>query len=169
MERFCGHLLPAVKNRVRPYDHLDYYIQRCAQMQIVSAIYDLPALTKGAVASTSKNDWELSARETTYPECKHNTSPLQIVTERCKVAGIILGAPVDKRVELNTQLMNQLTKYFGVVYPEHSAQQLRARIARNSLIRYGRFRLAGDGDCVRTADLVAQDPLARDNSYVRVS
>jgi hypothetical protein len=76
---------------------------------------------------------------------------------------------VTKRVELTPQFANQMTKYFGVVYEGRSAAQLRARIDAESIIRYGRFRLAGDGDSVRTADLVDRDPSARDNSYVRVS
>jgi hypothetical protein len=61
---------------------------------------------------------------------------------------------VDKQVKLNTQLMNQLTKYFGIVYLEHSVQQLHACIACNSLVHYGSFQLAGDGDRMRIADLV---------------
>ncbi|KAB5587614.1 hypothetical protein CTheo_8947 [Ceratobasidium theobromae] len=46
---------------------------------------------------------------------------------------------------------------------------LRARIDFDSLVRYGRFRLAGDGDNIRTASLVQQnyDRRARDNSFVR--
>jgi hypothetical protein len=37
------------------------------------------------------------------------------------------------------------------------------------LVSYGRFRLAGDGDSFRTADLVDHHWDARDNSFVRVS
>ncbi|KAG8730992.1 hypothetical protein FRC10_002129, partial [Ceratobasidium sp. 414] len=36
MERFCSYLLPAIKNCVRPYEHLDNFVQRSAQMHIVS-------------------------------------------------------------------------------------------------------------------------------------
>lgn len=61
-----------------------------------------------------------------------------------------------------------MTKYFGVVYDHLRGQELRARIDTNSIVRYGRFRMAGDGDRIRTADLIAQDPTARDNSFVRV-
>ncbi|KAF8597432.1 hypothetical protein BDV93DRAFT_413351, partial [Ceratobasidium sp. AG-I] len=39
MERFCGHLLPAVKSAVRPYKNLDNDVQRSMQMQIVSVLY----------------------------------------------------------------------------------------------------------------------------------
>lgn len=74
---------------------------------------------------------------------------------------------MNKHVELSTRLRNQLTKYFGPVYPEYGAQQLGARIIEDSIIRYGRFRLE-DGDRIRTADLITRDPLARDNSYIRV-
>jgi hypothetical protein len=70
---------------------------------------------------------------------------------------------------MTPQLANQMTKYFGVVYEGRSAAQLRAQIDAELIIRYSRFRLAGDGDSARTADLVDRDPSARDNSYVRVS
>jgi hypothetical protein len=65
-------------------------------------------------------------------------------------------------------LTNQLTKYFGVVYPGHRGQELRRRIDMTTLVRYGRFYLVGDGDRIRVADLIAHDPSARDNSFVRV-
>jgi hypothetical protein len=70
MERFCGHLLPAVKNRVRPYEHLDHYIQRRAQMQIVSKVYDLPSLAKPVVKYRYENGVQMSSHETTYPACE---------------------------------------------------------------------------------------------------
>jgi hypothetical protein len=64
--------------------------------------------------------------------------------------------------------MNQLMKYFGVVYQGLRGQLLRDRVDLGSLIRYGRFRLAGDGDSIRTAALIDHDPTVRDNSYVKV-
>jgi hypothetical protein len=65
--------------------------------------------------------------------------------------------------------MNQMTKYFGPVYPGLRGRDLRARIDLKSIVRHGRFRLSDDGDRIRTAALVDGDPIARDNSYVRVS
>jgi hypothetical protein len=70
MERFCGHLLPAVKNRIRPYEHLDNYVQRRAQMQIVSTVHRLPALARSSIAKRrTEVGVELSSREVIYPEC----------------------------------------------------------------------------------------------------
>ena len=69
--------------------------------------------------------------------------------------------------------MNQLTKYFGTVYHEMrlNGANLRARIDFDTMVRYGRCRLAGEGDRIRTAGLIDHDPDqgARDNSYIRVS
>lgn len=70
MERFCGHLLPAVKNRLRPYEHIDYYVQRRAQMQIVSHVHDLPSLAQPVIKYRLENGVQMSSRETAYPECK---------------------------------------------------------------------------------------------------
>jgi hypothetical protein len=77
---------------------------------------------------------------------------------------------VNKNVVATTQLLNQLTKYFGVVYREYrySAQQLRSCIDTTSLVRYARFRISGGGDRMHTANLIANDNLARDNTYVKV-
>ncbi|CUA71327.1 hypothetical protein RSOLAG22IIIB_09509 [Rhizoctonia solani] len=35
------------------------------------------------------------------------------------------------------------------------------------MVRYGRFRLTGDGDCFRTASLIENSRHPRDNSFVR--
>jgi hypothetical protein len=70
MERFCGHLLPAVKNRVRPYEHLNNYVQRRAQMQIVSRVYDFPSLARSRVNYTHQAGEMLSSREKMYDECE---------------------------------------------------------------------------------------------------
>jgi hypothetical protein len=80
----------------------------------------------------------------------------------------VLGAPVNKSVELTIQLLNQLTRYFGVFHQGLRVQEIQARIDPESIIRYGRFRMTGDGDNVRTAALIDRDPIARDNSYVKV-
>jgi hypothetical protein len=80
----------------------------------------------------------------------------------------VLGAPVKKRVQLTTQLLNQLTRYFGVFHQGLRVQEIQARINLESITRYGRFRMTGDGDNIRTAVLIDSDPIARDNSYVKV-
>ncbi|KAG8726717.1 hypothetical protein FRC10_006836 [Ceratobasidium sp. 414] len=158
MERFCGHLLvPALKNRIRPYEHLDNYVQRRAQMQIVSCVNRLPSLARPRIRYTYQAGEKLSSREKMYLD--------YMVLQ---VPKLILSTPINKNVQVNVQLTNQLTKYFGVAYNgEFNGQELRKRIDMATLVRYGRFRTADDGDKVRTADLIARDPLARDNSFVR--
>lgn len=61
-----------------------------------------------------------------------------------------------------------MAKYFGIFRPGLRGAQLRDQINRGSLIRHGRLRMAGDGDTIRTAELIDRDPTARDNSYVKV-
>ncbi|KAF8691635.1 Transposase family tnp2, partial [Rhizoctonia solani] len=154
MERFCGHLLPAVKNCTQPYDHLDNYVQRRAQMQVVLLKYNLPSLAKPAVKYTCAHGKMISLREKIYAE----------------FPTVVLGTPVNTWVQVNTQLTNQLTKYFGTVYQEMqlNGAALCARIDFNSLTQYGRFCLAGDGDRVRTASLINNSPDrgSRDNTFV---
>ncbi|KAB5591318.1 hypothetical protein CTheo_5234 [Ceratobasidium theobromae] len=152
MERFCGHLLPAVKNRIRPYDHLDNYVQRRAQMRVVSLVHNLPELSRSHAAKRrTANGIEISTREVAYPE----------------FPDIVLGTPVTKKITMTVRLQTRFTRYFGVVYAGRSAQYLRNHIDESSIIRYGRFRIVPDGDRIRTASLIRNDRTARDNSFVR--
>lgn len=85
------------------------------------------------------------------------------------VPTVILGVPILSTVRVDVQLMNHFTKYFGVVTGRTLiGQALRDRIDTTTLVSFGRFRLADEGDEIRKADLIAHDPIARDNSFVRV-
>jgi hypothetical protein len=82
---------------------------------------------------------------------------------------------VNRRYRVTDQLKRQMTRYFGLAEgPEHghgprlAYQQLLDRIDWNTLVRYGRFRMASMGDRVRVADLIQADAMARDNSFIRV-
>jgi hypothetical protein len=81
MERFCGHLLPAVKNRIRPYEHLDNYVQHRAQMQIVSQVYNLPSLAKPFVNYEYENGAAISSHERVYPDCEE--FPIYLIYLHC--------------------------------------------------------------------------------------
>ncbi|KAB5593712.1 Dynein heavy chain, cytoplasmic [Ceratobasidium theobromae] len=151
MERFCGHLLPAVKNRTRPYEHLNNYVQRRAQMQVVSKKYQLPSLAKPFVNYRYENGEQLSSREVIYPD----------------FTGFVLGTPVNRNVELTTPLLNQMVKFFAIFRTGLRQAQLRDRINQGSLVRHGRLRMVGDGDSIRTADLITRDATMRDNSYLK--
>jgi hypothetical protein len=75
---------------------------------------------------------------------------------------------VNKQVRVDTQLKNQLTKYFAVAHNEFRAQEIPDQIDFGSLVRYGRLRIADGGDRIRTASAVDANMDARDNSYVKV-
>jgi hypothetical protein len=92
---------------------------------------------------------------------------IQMYLHSVLVNNVVLGRPV-KRVQLDKDLENQMVRYFSIVYPERTMGQLRSAIASDTLVRYGRFRITNDGDSFRTAILIDRDPLARDNSYVKV-
>ncbi|KAG8725717.1 hypothetical protein FRC10_007929, partial [Ceratobasidium sp. 414] len=67
MERFCGHILrPAFSNRVRPYEYLDNFVQRRAQMQIVSHVHDIPALIRPITRLTLRARELISSKEQIY-------------------------------------------------------------------------------------------------------
>ncbi|KAF8692451.1 Transposase family tnp2, partial [Rhizoctonia solani] len=93
MDRFCGHLLPAVKNCLQPYKNLDNYMLCCTQMRMVSIIHKLLALcvTPYSKACT-KEGFELLSQEVYYP-----TFPT-----------IVLGIPITKQVQYTDQLQNRI-------------------------------------------------------------
>ncbi|KAG9077980.1 hypothetical protein FS749_010093 [Ceratobasidium sp. UAMH 11750] len=153
MERFCGHVLrPAFSNRVRPYEYLDNFIRRRAQMQVVSCVYDIPALIRPITRLTLRAGELISSKEEIYDF----------------LPDYVLGQPVNRRYRATNQLKRRMTRYFGLVEaPGLTEQQLRDRIDWDTLVRFGRFRMAGLGDRVRVADLIQRNPIARDNSFIR--
>lgn len=71
MERFCGRLLLAVKNRVRPYPCIDNYILRRAQMQAISAAYQIPTLhSTPRPRNTTQLGVDISGWEKVYDDCE---------------------------------------------------------------------------------------------------
>ncbi|KAG8752107.1 hypothetical protein FRC11_008688 [Ceratobasidium sp. 423] len=152
MERFCGRLLPAVKNPTRPYKHLDHYIERHVQLQIVANTNDIPSLAKSRVKyKYDTGKVPVSAYETVYEAFND----------------VALGRPVNTRAILDDDLQMQMAQYFGLVYPGCTLNQLRSDIAADSLVRYGRFHITEGGDTLRTAISIEHDPVAQDNSYVK--
>ncbi|GAB1526307.1 hypothetical protein RhiTH_009474 [Rhizoctonia solani] len=62
-----------------------------------------------------------------------------------------------------------MTKYFATVYGSRLNGPILDQINTDSVVRYGRMRLAGDGNRARTATLIDNDRTGtiRNNSYVK--
>lgn len=153
MERFCGHLLrPGLLNRIRPYEYLDNYVRRRAQMQIVARTNQMPSLIRPISHLTLVGDEFISSKEKIYDA----------------FPDIVLGQPVRRNFQANDQLKRQIVRYFRLPEgQEFTPQQHRQRVDWDTLTRYGRFRLASMGDRVRVANLIDADQVARDNSFIR--
>lgn len=83
------------------------------------------------------------------------------------VPASILGRPVHQSFPVDTTLCNQLIKYFGLLLrPLRTPSQLKELIDFDSVVRYGRVRVAGGGDRLRTSE---GDHSRRNNSFIRVS
>ncbi|KAG9119168.1 hypothetical protein FRC07_005960 [Ceratobasidium sp. 392] len=80
---------------------------------------------------------------------------------------VVLGTPVRRLRVVPVQLENQLLGYFHLVSPLATPAELKRRVDFNSLISYGRFCMVPDGDRIRTAKLIVNNPIARDNSFVK--
>ncbi|KAG8737100.1 hypothetical protein FRC12_017271 [Ceratobasidium sp. 428] len=81
MERFCGRLLPAVKNRTQPYEHLNNYISRRAQMQAACHIHGLPTLPRSTTKWRYNGRERLSSHEIMYEDFPHAIvgSPTEVI------------------------------------------------------------------------------------------
>ncbi|CCO36849.1 hypothetical protein BN14_10996 [Rhizoctonia solani AG-1 IB] len=145
MERFCGRLLLYVKSHINPYPCIDNYILRRAQMQIITAKYNIPTIKipPPTPVITAANV-EISCQEKVYDQ-------------------FTKSYPVDG------QLMNQLVSYFQVVLSGQnlSLAELANLIQTDSIVRYGRVRIANGGDSMRTSDSIYNMENARNSSYVR--
>jgi hypothetical protein len=84
------------------------------------------------------------------------------------VPKIVLGTPVNKQVWVDTQLKNQLTKYFAVACDKFPQEEILKQINFDLLIRYGRLRITDGGDHVCTASAVDANMDARNNSHIKV-
>ncbi|KAG8718035.1 hypothetical protein FRC09_013256 [Ceratobasidium sp. 395] len=110
----------------------------------------LPSLSKPRVNWKYEHGVQAFSREVIYPE----------------FPTVVLGTPI-RRVPLEQPLTSHLARCFGHFSPEQNTTQVTERIEADSMIRYGRLRLAGDGDRIRTAALVDNDPIARDKSFIK--
>ena len=87
----------------------------------------------------------------------------------------MLGQPVKAVPRPPIELQRQMTRYFGVAEGPAHGEGLRPTFADlinkldfNTLVRYGRFRMASMGDRIRTAEIIRRSAVARDNSFIRV-
>lgn len=100
-------------------------------MQLVSKMHNLPSLTRPPGNYRYVEGTQISSRETLYPECEPNISStirffdiIPTVHQQTTVPEIVLGTPVNKTVRVDTQLKNQLKKYFNVIYEEFHLQEI---------------------------------------------
>ncbi|QRV96879.1 Transposase family tnp2 [Ceratobasidium sp. AG-Ba] len=147
MERFCGYLLwPAFMNRVRPYEFLDNFIRRRAQMQIVAHIH------------IQEEERELISTKEVIYAANH---------------GYVLGQPINRRYHPSDKLKRRFTRYFGLAEEGGrrgvSYREIHDKIDWDTLVRHGRFRIASMGDRVHAARLVQNSTIARNNSFIRLA
>ncbi|QRV77986.1 Transposase family Tnp2 protein [Ceratobasidium sp. AG-Ba] len=158
-ERFCGLVLRAVKNRLQPGEQIDNWVLRRAQMQAVCFKHGLPRPGRSTVKWRYEGGERLSEHEFMHPAFNN----------------IILGLPVRRNVQADRRLKGLLFRYFRVPYAgrQFTPEDLRARIDLDTLVSYGRFRMADDGDRIRTVSAVDTAKRsrmgARDNSFVRLT
>ncbi|QRW11694.1 Transposase family Tnp2 protein [Ceratobasidium sp. AG-Ba] len=168
--QYAVEQLPACPLTIHALLHMAYYIRRTGPlwaswafvmerfcqfillaMKIVTKTFGLPLMGRPRVHTRTVHGVTISSRERMHDEFKE----------------VVLGTPVKTRGVLTVQLENQLLGYFSLVVPRTPRHELRRRTDFGSLISYGRFRQVPDGDRVRTARLVSNSSVARDNSFVK--
>ncbi|KAG9120843.1 hypothetical protein FRC07_003501 [Ceratobasidium sp. 392] len=126
-------------------------VERDAQMKVVARTFNLPLVGKPRIQRRVVHGVEMSSQETMHNEFDK----------------VVLGTPVRKLRVVSTQLKNQLLGYFHLVSPLATPAELKRRVDFNSVISYSRFRMVPDGDRIRTAALIQNNPITRNNSFVK--
>ncbi|KAG8727091.1 hypothetical protein FRC10_006454 [Ceratobasidium sp. 414] len=91
-----------------------------------------------------------------------------------QVPDYVLSQPVRCMPHPPDSLKRQMTKYFGVAEgpphgqgPRPTRKELLDKIDWDTLVRYGRFHMTSMGDRVRTTDLIHNNGVACDNSFIQ--
>ncbi|KAH9946895.1 hypothetical protein B0H21DRAFT_857356 [Amylocystis lapponica] len=142
MERFCGTLLPALKNRRYPYASLSHYAVDIAQLYQIELLYDMQQ--------------ELSLRPQSVShlaEYKSDAYPKAVLRPPHRVSEISLA--------MHTKIAQSLATRFD------TTMAVARRIVPRNLSQWGKVQRVDGGDLMHAADIVSATENTRDATYVR--
>ena len=165
IERFCGLLIPAVKNRRFPYASLSNYAVDVAQLKQIALTYNLDETL--ALHDPEDNEPKPQFR---HHGCKCDFSPpsSSLITANWALTDekAILRKP--RRIsKVSTQRHNQVLRCLATRY-DAAVSHLR-RCIPMELEQWGKVQIAGGGDTIHASELVSLGENNRDASFVRVS
>ena len=164
IERFCGLLIPAVKNRRFPYASLSNYVVDVAQLKQIALTYNLDEI----LALHDPDESELKPQFARYGcRCDPPLLPPPILMN-CSLTDekAILLKP-RRTTRLSTQRHNQILRCLATRYS--TAISYLRRCIPMELEQWGKVRIAGGGDTIHAIELVPLGEHNRDASFVRVS
>ncbi|KAF7964582.1 hypothetical protein HWV62_5467 [Athelia sp. TMB] len=146
MERYCGSLQPAIRNRRRPYASLDHYALEVAQLTQIGNIYNISDVL---TLKKPRGDVRGSYKEDFYPSCL-------LLPPRNK------SRPANNII--NKQIAPALATRYGIKVSVINQQIKCAEIEEWGKIR----RVDSDaGDTISTYSMSGERDDARDSSFIR--
>ncbi|KAL0565341.1 hypothetical protein V5O48_016681, partial [Marasmius crinis-equi] len=150
MERYCGHLQPAIRSRRFPYRSLDHYVFEEAQLSQIKLVY---GLRQELSLRESRGDPRASLRLSNYPTC------------------ILLPPHSTEQPPQNTvkAIAGALRTRFTSGGRNPTLASMLRHLKDGNIERWGRVRRIDSeaGDTIRASDLGEQAEDYRDASYVR--
>jgi hypothetical protein len=161
MERYCGYLQAGLRSRSHPWANLNNRVLHKAYLDQIDIYYDL----EDDLTITSEPK-DLRRGEKVFDDCRFHFFPYSMLhLTKSSDQHSILRPPYKKSYTLSDALKSKISRYFSAVMEQKSAK-IRKQLPEN-LPSWGKVRIAGGGDRIRTAAGRNLDR-ERNMSYVRV-
>ncbi|KAF7335395.1 hypothetical protein MVEN_02192100 [Mycena venus] len=145
MERYCGFLKAGLRSRVYPWSNLNNRALNYTYLEQIGVRYDL------------SDELELYGR-------RHGLSNSE--KSFANYPHIVLRYPVQKTYQPDDDLTGRIAAYFGFVFskPTSTFRSILPKIMPS----WGKLRILGGGDSIRSASAPRKGPqIERNSSYVR--
>ena len=165
MERYCGLLVPAVKSRKHPFTALSLRQLHITRLNDIRNRYNLHEVLQDLPADNVLSSHELVYRESNCEPGIQITNYL-IVTMYLDPHSILRYPRLAQYVPA-TSLRRKLAAYFATVIPGFSVAFFLS-ILPDTMVRWGKVRIANGGDLIRTRVAQCGNQRERDASLIRV-
>ncbi|KAF7374016.1 hypothetical protein MSAN_00282000 [Mycena sanguinolenta] len=148
IERFCGYLQASLRSRRHPWANLNNHVLQLAYLEQLGARYDL---TDELSRFNQPDKSKLSESEKMYDD----------------YPDVILRAPYKATHNPNDITRARIAGYISAVI--HKKRNIIKKKLPENMPRWGRMRIAGDGDRIRSVSATSakHDETERDMTYVR--
>ncbi|KAI0373517.1 hypothetical protein BV20DRAFT_1033834 [Pilatotrama ljubarskyi] len=161
MERFCGHLLPAIKSRRSLWQSLDNYIELDGLLRHVQVLYSLDSEldlepqreSRRRTLTDPQCEWPIYGIKCDLPTNTIISDPNCVLVQPSRILEITPGQ--------QTGIARCLMALFG-----RTVAQSR-KVIPETVEHWGKLQISGGGDTIHTLKMVKRPRDGRDASFVR--